>query len=164
MDLLTKIPKKKKTTHICNTFPKLMADVLWTVSLKIPRLWPAIKMPSYPGVRRHWLDSQRLWWGKEDLEVSWKDKKTCMKTSSPKTAGKLPEWGIRVPHPSVWRTDEYLADNYNPLKANKSTIVLFQHEVSQAGADAGSFPLIGCLLVRGRHPISCPSPHKHPQA
>lgn len=30
-----------------------------------------------------------------DLEVWWKDKKTCMKTSSPKTAGKLPEWGLR---------------------------------------------------------------------
>lgn len=48
---------------------------------------------------------------------------------------------INVQLPSVWRTDEYLADNYNPLKANKGTIMLFQNEVSQAGADAGSLSL-----------------------
>lgn len=40
---------------------------------------------------------------------------------------------IKVQVPSVWRADVYLADNYNPFKANKSTILLFQHEGSQAG-------------------------------
>lgn len=67
--------EEKKKSHICKTFPKSMVDVLWTVSLKHPRLRPVIKMPSYPGVRRHLLDSQRLCEGKEDLEVSRKDKK-----------------------------------------------------------------------------------------
>lgn len=33
---------------------------------------------------------------------------------------------IKVQLPSVWRADEYLADNYNPLKGNKSTIMLFR--------------------------------------
>lgn len=46
-----------------------MVDVLWTVSLKHPRLWPVIKVPSDSGVRKQLLDSQRLWQGKEDLEV-----------------------------------------------------------------------------------------------
>lgn len=57
---------------------------------------------------------------------------------------------IKVQLPSVWQTDVYLAENYNPFKANKSTIMLFQHEVSQAGADAGSLPVIACQLMRGR--------------
>lgn len=35
--------------------------------------------------------------------------------------------------------------------------MLFQHEVNHADADAGSFPLIGCLLTR--HPIFRPSPN-----
>lgn len=64
---------------------------------------------------------------------------------------------IKVQLPSVWRTDEYLADNYNPLKANKSTIALFQHEVNHADTDADSFLLIGWTLIR--HPIYSPSPN-----
>lgn len=63
---------------------------------------------------------------------------------------------IMVQVPSVRWTDVYLADNYNPFKANKSTVMLFQHEVSKAGADAGSLPLIGCLLMRGRHQLQSP--------
>lgn len=65
---------QKINSHICNTFKELVADVLWTVSLKHPRLWSVIWMPSSPGVRRHLVDSQRLCEGKEDLEVSWKDR------------------------------------------------------------------------------------------
>lgn len=57
---------------------------------------------------------------------------------------------IKVQVPSVWRADVCLADNYNPFKANKSAIMLFQHEGSKAGADTGSRFLIGCQLMRGK--------------
>ncbi|CAB1453691.1 unnamed protein product [Pleuronectes platessa] len=59
--------------------------------------------------------------------------------------------------------DEYLADNYNPLKANKSTNMLLHREVSQAKTNAGCLPLIGFLLMRGRHPISSPQSPQRPQ-
>lgn len=59
----------ERDSHICKRFSKSTVDVLWTVSLKCPRLWPVIKMPSHPGVRKHLLASQRLCEGKEDLEV-----------------------------------------------------------------------------------------------
>lgn len=62
---------------------------------------------------------------------------------------------IKVQVPSVWRADVCLADNYNPFKANKSAIMLFQHEGSQAGADTGSRFLIGCQLMRGRKKLRC---------
>lgn len=64
---------------------------------------------------------------------------------------------IKVQLPSVWRTDEYLADYYNPLKANKNTFMLFQREVNHADADADSFLGIGCLLMSRR--IYSPSPN-----
>lgn len=62
---------------------------------------------------------------------------------------------IKVQVPSVWRADVYLADNSNPFKANKSAIMLFRHEGSQAGADTGSRFLIGCQLMRGRKKLQC---------
>lgn len=86
--------EKKKKNHTSVRHFQSTADVLWTMSLKPLRLWPVLKMPSYPGVGKHLLESRRLCEGKEDLEVSWKDKETCMKTSSPKTAGNLLEWGL----------------------------------------------------------------------
>lgn len=63
---------------------------------------------------------------------------------------------IKVQVPSVWRADVYLADNYNPFKANKSTIMLLQHEGSQAGDETGSCFLIGCQLMGGRKKLQCP--------
>lgn len=86
--------KTKSTSHICETFVKAIADLLWTMPLKHPRSWPVLKTLSCSGVRKHLLDPQREWGG-VGLELWWKDKKMCMKTSSPKTAGKLPEWGLR---------------------------------------------------------------------
>lgn len=47
---------------------------------------------------------------------------------------------IRVQLPSVWRTDVHLADNYNPLKANKCGGVLFQHELSRCRGWRRLFP------------------------
>lgn len=74
--------------------------------------------------------------GKEDLEVAWKDKKTCTETFSPEAAGNLPGWGLRFSfHLCGGRTpgwvDVHLADNYNPLKANKGAVFLLRQKMSQ---------------------------------
>lgn len=131
-------------SHICKRFSKPTVDVFWTVSLKCLRLGPIVKKRQKrkktqcrPGVGKHLLASRRLFCeGKEDLEVAWKDKKTCTETFSPDAAGNLPEWGLRFSfhlcgERTAGRMDVHLADNYNPLKANKGAVFLLQQEMSQ---------------------------------
>lgn len=96
-------------------------------------------------------------WGKRGFGSFMKRQENVHENLSTWNCRKASRMRIKVRLPSVWRTDEYLADNYNPLKANKSTIMLFQHEVNHADADADSFLLIGCLLMR--HPIYSPNPN-----
>lgn len=146
----------KKTSHICETFPKVIVDLLWTVSLKHPRLWPVLKTLSCSGVRKHWLVSQRLWGvGREGFGSLVKRQENVHENLFTQNCRKASRMRIKVQVPSVWRADVCLADNYNPFKANKSAIMLFQHEGSQAGADTGSRFLIGCQLMRGRKKLRC---------
>lgn len=141
---------KENISHICEGFPEVIADLLWTVSLKHPRLWPVIKTLSCSGVRKHLLDSQRLWEGGGGFGSFVKRRENMHENLFTQNCRKASRLRIKVQVPSVWRADVYLADNYNPFKANKSTIMLFQHEGSQAWADTGSGFLIGCQLIRGR--------------
>lgn len=107
---------------------------------------PAIQVSGYIyRTPRGFVTEKRIWKFHKK-----KDKKTCSSTWNRRKASRI---RIKVQLPSVWRTDAYLAHNYNPLKANKSAMLLFQHDVSQAGADAGLFPLIGCWLMRSRQRI-----------
>lgn len=147
--------KKKKESHICKAFSKVDGWCALDGVIKTSQVTACYKNAQLSRCRETFTGLPEDLWGKRGFGSFMKRQENVHENLSTQNCRKASRMRIKVQLPSVWRTDEYLADNYNPLKANKSTVMLFQHEVRHADADAGSLLLIGCLLTR--QPICSPS-------